>query len=164
MHRLLLASVVLLSACEGAPPGSTLAGTWNGNAVINFATQSTLGEVFALQVTVSGNTATLSGICGSGNASVGPGTVEASIYTIGSGTYADWMGTVTCPPRALRLCETTVLTYRTATVLAGVNSNFYFSPYTNVNSLSYTAYGYSAGCGRSDVIQTYFIGTAVPIP
>ena len=163
MHRFAFAAVALLSACGSAPPGTTLAGIWTGNALISLS-GVTYGGPFALQVTVSGNAATISGICGGAGTSVGPGTVSAPVQTLGTGTYAAWSGTLSCPAQTLGRCDSALLTYQYASVLAGVGTDFGVPGYTDVNSISFSARGYSAACGVGDVLQTSFIGTAVPVP
>ena len=63
MHRSLCVAAVLACACGSAPPSTSLAGVWGGNALTNFSFGS-VGEKIAMKVTVAGNTATLTGICG----------------------------------------------------------------------------------------------------
>jgi hypothetical protein len=166
MHRLLPAAAVLLCACGSPPPTSSLSGIWGGNAVTNFGAQrAVFGEALAMQVSVSGSTATVTGICPGGGSSVGPGTVEATLSTVGTGTYAQWVGTLTCPPARVGTCDSMVFTYRYASVLAGVNTDFTVPGYpSDVNTLSFSGRGSSNSCGLNDLIVTSFIGTPAAVP
>ncbi len=165
MHRLLFAASVLVCACGSAPAGSSLAGVWGGPALTNFAAQGAFGEQLQLQVTLSGSTATLVGICGGEVSSIGPGTVDATMGTVGTGTYAQWFGELNCPARRVGRCAEMVWTYEYANVLAGQNTDFGVPGYpTDVNTLSFSGRGTSIGCGITDVFVTSFIGTPAPVP
>jgi hypothetical protein len=161
MQRLLYAAAVLVCACGGSPaPSSNLSGVWGGNALTNFGAQTyPFGEPLAMQVTVAGSTATVAGICPGGGSSVGPGTVDATLGTVGTGTYASWVGTLTCPPARVGVCDSMVFTYRSASVLAGTNTDFTVPGYpTDTNTVSFSGRGTSNGCGLVDTIVTSFIG------
>lgn len=167
MQRLLCTAAILVCACGGSPPpSSNLDGVWGGNALTNFAAQTrAFGEPLAMQVTVAGNTATIAGICPGGGSSVGPGTVDATLGTVGTGTYASWVGNLTCPPAKVGHCDTMVFSYKYASVLAGTNTDFGVPGYpTNTNTVSFSARGTSNGCGLVDIILTSFIGTPVAVP
>ena len=163
VRRRLLASLVVLAACGSAPPTTSLAGTWVGNVLVSFGALGTYGSPFALQVTVSGSTATITGICGNGGASVGAGTVTAPISNLGTGTYAESSGGLTCPAQTFGRCSTVVVTYQYASLLAGTDTDFGVAGYTDVNSVSLSTSGYSSGCGLGDRIQTSFIGMPAPV-
>lgn len=164
MHRFLLASVLVLPACGSAPSSSSLAGTWSGNALVSFGAHGAYGRAYALQVSVSGNTATISGICGGASGSVGPGMVEAPITTVGTATYASWSSAVTCPPQTFGACTDAVLKYLYGSVLVGIGTDFGVPGYTDINSISVSQTGSAAFCGDGDLQRTSFIGTAVPVP
>lgn len=164
MHRLLsaAAAAALVCACGSAPASTSLAGLWLGPAVTNFATPVTLDEQLALQVTVSGNTATIAGICGGTGTSVGAGTLDATLATLGTGTYAHWAGGLDCPARAVtqRGCDAVVFTFRYASVLAGTNTDFGVPGYpSDTSTLSFSGGGSLSGCGVGDTFATSFIGT-----
>jgi hypothetical protein len=164
MHRPLCVAAMLVCACGSAPPSSSLAGIWGGSAVTNFVTLA-YGEQIAMQVTVTGSTATIAGICGGGGSAVGPGTVDATLGTVGTGTYAQWFGKLTCPARALGRCDAVVFTYQYASVLAGTNTDFGVPGYpTDTNTLSFSGRGISSGCGLGDAFVTSFIGTPAAVP
>jgi hypothetical protein len=166
MQCLLCTATVLVCACGSAPPSSSLSGVWGGNALTSFAAQPfAFGRQIAMQVTVAGSTAAIAGICPGGGASVGPGTVDATLGTVGTGTYAQWVGNLTCPPAQVGLCDAMVFSYRSASVLAGTNTDFGVPGYpTNTNTVSFSGRGTSNGCGLSDIILTSFIGTPVAVP
>jgi hypothetical protein len=165
MQRLLW-TAALFCACGSAPPSSNLSGVWGGNALTNFGAQThPFGEAQSMQVTVSGSTATISGICPGGGSSVGPGSVDATLGTVGTGTYASWVGTLTCPPARVGTCDAVVFTYRYASVLAGTNTDFGVPGYpTDTNTVSFSGRGTSNSCGLVDIIVTSFIGTPAPVP
>lgn len=161
MRRLLPIAVVLLGACGTSPaPSATLAGNWQGSAVTAFAAQGTAyAESNVLAVSVSGDTATISGICGGYVApTIGPGMVNATVSTIGSGTYATYMGSVTCPARRIGSCADVVFTYTTVAILAGTTNDSNDPARNGPLTLSFAAGGSSESCGRADRVVTTLIG------
>ncbi len=164
MRRLLGCAVVVLCACGGSPaPSTDLAGAWAGNALSTFAAQSAYAQNIVLEISVSGDTATFSGVCG-GGAPIGPGTVNATMSNIGTGTYATSLGTVTCPPRRVANCETVVFTYLNMAALAGATNDSNHPEIHGPLTLSFAGQGSSQGCGRSDQLLTTFIGYLAGAP
>jgi hypothetical protein len=164
MQRSLCMAALVVCGCGSAPPSSSLAGVWGGNALTNFSFGG-VGQKIAMQVAVVGSTATITGICGGAGASVGPGTVAAMVGTVGTGTYAQWFGTLACPAQTLGPCEAVVFTYQYASVLAGTNTDFGVPGYpTDTNTLSFSGRGFSKGCGLGDAFNMSFIGTPVAVP
>jgi hypothetical protein len=164
MHRPLCIAAVLACACGSAPSSTSLAGVWGGNALTNFSFGA-VGQTIAMQVTVAGSTATVTGICGGAGASVGPGTVNANLGTVGTGTYAQWTGTLACPGQPVGRCDSVVFTYQYASVLAGTNTDFGVPGYpTDTNTLSFSGRGLASGCGLGDAFVMSFIGTPTALP
>jgi hypothetical protein len=168
MHRLLSTGVVLLvvGGCGSAPPSSSLAGTWAGNAVSTFGLpRFAFGEGIFVQVSVDGGTATIDGICGGGGSAVGSGSVEATVDMIGTGTFASWQDSVTCPARRIQTCDDVVFTYTYGSILAGINTDFgSTAPVQYSNSLSLAAKGSATGCGLVSQLMTSYIGTPATLP
>jgi hypothetical protein len=164
MHRLLAMGVVffVICACGSAPPSSSLAGTWGGNALSTFSVPRIFfTEPVLLQVSIDGGTATIDGICGgAGDSTIGNGTVEATVTTIGTGTFANWQNKVTCPARRIKTCDDVVFTYTNGSILVGINTDFGSSaPVQFSNSLNLAAEGTSSGCGLGTRLVTQFLGT-----
>jgi len=169
MHRLLTASVVLLvvGGCDSAPPGSSLAGTWAGNALSTFGLpRFAYGEGIFVRVSVDGGTATIEGICGGGGSALGSGSVEATVEMIGTGTFASWQDSVTCPARRIQTCDEVVFIYTYGSILAGINTDFgSTAPVQYSNSLSLAASGSATGCGGlGSSLTTRYIGTPATLP
>jgi hypothetical protein len=149
--RILLCAVVLLFACNSTnAPGldsgtgngslsSGFAGTWGGPIQTDFSVGGGFEVGTALYITVSGETASISGVCpdGSGNLPVG-----------GSGTSAVFSGSVTCPSVAISGCDGVVVTYTQANLAL-----------IGPASLKLIATGSAAGCGLTGTVDSTFTGT-----
>ena len=162
MCRLLAVCFVLVCACGSSPaPSTNLAGNWQGSAVISFVARSGLylTESNVLAVTVSGDAATISGVCGGYvPPNIGPGTVAATVSTIGSGTFAAFTGALTCPARVLGRCADVVFTYTSVAILAGMTNDSNHPELNGPMTLSFAAAGLSTACGRADQVETTLIG------
>ena len=157
VRRLVLCILPFLWACSPSTTSSAdLAGSWTGTAVTTFLAQATYAQTTDLDITVFGETATISGVCG--GTPVGPGTVSAPITTIGTGTYASYSGSVTCPARRVANCESVVFIYAQVAVLAGLTNDANQPDVNGPLTLSFAAKGNSSGCGRADLPETVLIG------
>jgi hypothetical protein len=156
MKRLLGLAVVLVWGCDSTPEAGGLAGTWSGTAVTSLVAQGDYYEKIGMQVTVDGGTATIAGICGGDGDAVGPGTVDATFTTLGTGVIAIWAGHTTCPARRIGTCTSTVFDYYYVTAAPGVATGE-----GTTNTISFSGRANSAGCGINDVLVKSFIGTAV---
>jgi hypothetical protein len=152
-----VSTLPLLCACTPSPlPATDLTGSWTGNAVTTFEVQRPYAQKTVLDISVSDGTATISGVCGGTPA--GPETVNAQVSTIGSGTFASYSGSVSCPPRRLANCPSVVFTYTQVAVLAGVTNDSNQPDVNGPLTLSFAASGTSDGCGLTDSPVTVLIG------
>ena len=157
MRFLLVSTLPLLWACTPSPlPATNLAGSWTGTAVTTFDVQPSYVQQTVLDISVSDGTATISGVCG--GTPVGPETVNAQVSTIGSGTFATYSGSVSCPPRRIANCASVVFTYTEVAVLAGVTDDSNQPDVDGPLTLSFAASGTSDGCGLTDSPVTVLIG------
>jgi hypothetical protein len=142
VKRFLGISLVLLTACAGdAPPGTVLTGTWTGTATTVFRISGGAVYVSTLEVFVENGVANISGFCPDGS-----GSVAAAVSTVGTGTFASFVGTAACPASRLgTTCASVSLTYTTIGILAGND---------NGPVLSFSGNGLSDGCRVPDQLQT----------
>jgi hypothetical protein len=119
-----------------------------------------------MHVTITGATATIEGICGgSGESTLGNGSVAATVNVIGTGTFASWEDSVTCPARRIQTCDDVVFTYAYGSILAGINTDFgSTAPVQYSDSLSLAAKGTASGCGLVSQLVTHYIGTPAELP
>jgi hypothetical protein len=100
---LVLALALLVSACGGsASLDPAMAGTWAGTATVTMSGLNPLQYSSGLRVSVSGDTAMVSGICPNGG---------GAINTVGSGSSAGWTGSYACPPIAFSDCPAVTFTF-----------------------------------------------------
>jgi len=130
------------------PPLSVqLAGTWGGtaNAVFSLRGSNTGAHPFdtAVFVTVSGTTATLTGLCPDGT---GVLTVTGS-GTTASGSSVPPFSTWQCPAIVIADCQAVVFTYQTVEMTL-----------TGPTRLRVTATGLASGCGSTYGLATTFDG------
>ncbi len=151
-------TLAVLCACGGAasPDGGTanelaagFAGTWGGPMVTRFAIGGELNLASVVYVTVSGGSASLSGVCPDGS---GPMAVS------GSGTSASFSGSLACPNVAISGCDDLNITYSQA-LLSLVSAT----------NLELTVTGVANGCGLTSEAVSTFSGTlaaagANPVP
>lgn len=141
MRNVFVVLILALAACGGDPPdpplNSNLSGTWTGASTIVIAGYQPMAGPGSLVMAVSGNTATLAGICMDG----------AGSYSItGAGDEAHWTGTYDCPPYVANACSSEVIEYSVADLkLTG-------------SSLTVTASGSFKGCGVTHAFSMSFLG------
>lgn len=121
------------AAPSGAPADARLAGTWAGGVAVTGAGVS-VTYTTTLAVAVSGETATVSGVCPSGTEAI---TAQAS------GDSAEWRGRVSCPPMVLPAC-TVSLTYLTTSLRVNADG-----------TLSASGSGAADACGGEPVPVTF---------
>jgi hypothetical protein len=144
-------AIVVLGMCaactssSGTDGGNTtplsvnFAGTWGGPARAEFSAGGSLTYDTAMVVAVSGNMASVSGVCPDGT---------ASVTLAGSGASALYSGTLTCPAIPISGCETVVFTYTEAALTL-----------TGTTSLILASAGSASGCGYTYGLVTTFNGT-----
>jgi hypothetical protein len=157
-HFLVASAATAICACGSShatppPPLSDgFFGTWGGSTVALFppAGGDNLVVDSPVVVTVSGNTASISGICLDGS---------SAMTVTGSGTSASFSGSLTCPT-ALQLfgCPSFIYRYTQAAVSL-----------TSATSLSIVTRGLAEGCGMTEDFSTTFTGVlaaagANPVP
>ncbi len=148
--------MALGTACSSSPvaDGGTLPplsvgldGTWGGRAIALFgpsgAPTGSYAYDTALLVTVSGTTASLSGVCPDGTGAV---TVTGS-GTTGSFSALFPSNNVQCPAIVIADCQTVVFAYRSVQATL-----------TGPSSLTVTATGSASGCGTTVGVTTTLDG------
>jgi hypothetical protein len=143
---LTLAAVALLSACGGGSspePVSDLnpamSGTWNGTYTVTATGQALQTAPGTLEVAVAGRTATITKVCPDGS-----GTLVAT----GSGNNAAWAGTLACPPVAVSLCPTVVVTLTSANGSLSADGQ----------TMTVVAHGRASACGLNPDVTLGFMG------
>jgi hypothetical protein len=138
--RIALALVFGVAACGGSGGGldAAMAGTWNGTASVTMAGLQPLSYQGQLIVAVSGDTATVRQVCSNGS-----GSISAS----GTGSTAQWHGTLSCPPVAFSDCASVTFTFNSGNMSL-----------TN-GALVAQGAATGAGCGVTRAASFSFTGT-----
>jgi hypothetical protein len=150
MRFLLAGTVALVCACSGTnapvdsgtgngPLSAGLAGTWGGPVQTHFSVGGDFGIAFVLYISVSGETASVSGVCPDGS---GPMAVT------GSATSASFSGSLTCPSVPVTGCDGVVITYTDANLAL-----------IGPTALKFIATGTAVGCGLTASVSSTFSGT-----
>jgi hypothetical protein len=141
--RVPLGTLLLFAVACGSgttvPLNASIGGTWNGSGVASFGAGGSYTYDSTVVITVSGDVATVRGVC-----SDGTGTVAAT----GSGNSASVTGTLTCQGIPLSGCESVVFTYTQVAVTL-----------TSNNTIQMGATGNANGCSESTTLTTAFTGT-----
>jgi len=126
-------------ACGGGGNLNTaMNGTWAGPATLTISGESPQSFTGSIQVAVSGDTATFSGICLDGS---------GSVTAHGSGNSASWSGSFPCPAAPFTGCSSVVLTLQSA------------SATLNGSTMNAQGGGNAAGCGISKGFTLSIAGT-----
>lgn len=137
--RLALGVLIVFCGCgASAPLSQSLGGVWKGTANVNFTGGSPYAYFATVTVSVTGNSANISGVCTDGS-----GTVVAT----GSGTSALYNGTLACAPVELAGCSL-ALTYSSVAIRE------------TTSGLDVLCTGTSMFCTSADTVFTDFSGTA----
>ena len=141
MRKILALSIAAASACGGSSGGNldpALGGTWNGNATLTLQGGSPQTFPGDLSLTVSGQDATMNGVCLDGS---------NSVTMHGSGKSASWQGTLACPPVQFTGCAVVTMTFQSASVSL------------NGTTLTAQGAGSASGCGTTLGFTLGFSGT-----
>jgi hypothetical protein len=130
--------LLLVAAGCGGPLDPKIAGSWVGTGTALFSGLSPITYDAQMVIAVSGNSATVAGVCPFG----GPG-----ITATGSGDEAEWSGNISCSPMYVLECQNVLLTLKTAS--ARLNAD---------ESLVGSVTGTSTGCGSTRATTLSFSG------
>jgi hypothetical protein len=131
MRKRLAFLIVAAAACGGSSGGNldpALGGTWSGTATLTLQGGSPQMFPGDLTLTVSGQDATMAGVCLDGS---GPVTMH------GSGEAASWQGNLICPAVQFTGCSAVTLTFQSVNVAL------------NGSTLTAQSAGSASGCGTT---------------
>jgi len=138
MRRPRTLALLALCACGSNTLNGAFAKAWLGTSTVTILGQAPVNFPSQLNITVSGDNATLTNICPDGS---------GSITATGSGNSAAWSGSVNCfvPGNNCTL----TLTYK-STALSLSSDN---------RTITSDASGTANGCGLSTTFTVHFVGT-----
>jgi hypothetical protein len=137
MRRTRTLAVLVLCACGSSPLNSAFGKAWLGTSTVTIPGQAPVSFTSQLNITVSGDNATLTNLCPDGS---------GSLTATGSGNSAAWSGSVSCfiPGNGCTL----TLTYK-STALSLSSDN---------RTLTSDASGTASGCGLNTTFTVHFVG------
>jgi hypothetical protein len=110
MRRVLFVLVQMVCLACGSEPDDTLNtafnGIWEGSTTFVFEGYAPQLWTGVLSIAVSGNLASVSGVCPDGTSGI--------VETRGGGDSAEWQGTLSCPSVSAEECSSIVYTYHSA--------------------------------------------------
>ena len=138
MQRTRTLAFLALCACGSNTLNGAFAKAWLGTSTVTILGQAPVDFPSQLNITVSGDSATLTNICPDGS---------GSMTATGSGNSAAWSGSVACfvPGNSC----TVTLTYKSTAL----------SLSTDNRTITSDASGTADGCGLNTTFTVHFVGT-----